>query len=458
MSILIHNMEAANAQRIYKGNTRRKEKLSERLASGFKINRAADNAAGLTISEGMRSQIRGLDQGAHNLQDGMSLLNVADGALAEVQEMLHRMTELTVQAANDTNTFEDREVIQDEINMLMEEIDRIGTDTEFNTIPLFNAEPTEVIKIDKSLVSSPSAESGYLSEATKIGSRYYPSASLDFSTINKDNISMLYDKTFSFNCSQSCAEVFQFTLINKDGNGSYVTGKDNGRGTHHYFIDINGLRNGTQILDRMYNYIHDNMPNGISPAADHLEVSHSNDLYVNGSKMNIVADTGFATEAEALNKFKNSKSPYGGIDLAEITGSYSTNLEKTVLHIQAGANTDQSISFELHKMNSHIIGVDKVNVYSYENATASLTTIHNAVEKISDMRSEFGAEFNRMEHSYNNNLNASENLASSESRIRDANIADTMVEFSRDSILMQVGEAMITQANQNQQGVIKLLQ
>ena len=144
MGIIVHNMQAMTAQRVYKINTDKRGKASERLSSGFRINRAADDAAGLTISEGMRAQIRGLDQGARNVQDGISLVHVADGALQEVQEMLQRMTELSVQAANDTYTAEDRQKIQDEISQLILEIERIGYDTEVNMLKVLDLEPRKV--------------------------------------------------------------------------------------------------------------------------------------------------------------------------------------------------------------------------------------------------------------------------------------------------------------------------
>lgn len=138
MNIVAHNMLAMNASRQYKIITKSKAKSTEKLSSGYKINRAADDAAGLSISENMRRQIRGLNQGTNNTQDGISVCQVADGALAEVDEMLHRITELSVQSANGTNTDKDREVIQDEISQILREIDRISNTTEFNTRKIFD--------------------------------------------------------------------------------------------------------------------------------------------------------------------------------------------------------------------------------------------------------------------------------------------------------------------------------
>ena len=135
--VISHNLAAMNAQRQYKLNTAAARKSTEKLSSGYKVNRAADDAAGLTISEKMRSMIRGLNQGTENIEDGISLCQIADGALAEVHDILQRMNELSVQAANDTNTAIDRQAIQNEMNELAVEITRIGKSTTYNTMHIF---------------------------------------------------------------------------------------------------------------------------------------------------------------------------------------------------------------------------------------------------------------------------------------------------------------------------------
>lgn len=458
MGIIVHNMQAMTAQRVYKINTDKRGKASERLSSGFRINRAADDAAGLTISEGMRAQIRGLDQGARNVQDGISLVHVADGALQEVQEMLQRMTELSVQAANDTYTAEDRQKIQDEISQLILEIDRIGNDTEFNTLKVFDLEPRNVeIKVGQ-LLTSPSSATGYMTEAAKIGNRYFPSSSLDFSGITEKNVDRLVGKSFSFACSQACPETFKFSFISKDGNGSYVVGQNNGNNPHTYYIDIAGATSGAEVLDRLYSYISNNMPNNYLPASDSLAVSHSNRLYKSGSRLQIAATSpGYNTADGAKRHFAHATGPYGKVDFSEVSGNYTETKETRSLTIQCGANSEQVIELEMFKMNAEVIGVEDMDVTTQESASASITKAHTANEMISTMRSCFGAYENRLEHSYNNNLNQSENLSYAESEIRDANMADEMVEFSKQSILMQAGEAMIAQANQSKEGFLTLL-
>ncbi len=140
MNIVAHNLLAMNTSRCLNINSKNKARAAEKLSSGYRINRASDDAAGLSISEKMRRQIRGLNQGTDNTQDGISICQVADGALAEVNDMLHRITELSVQSANGTNSDTDRKVIQEEINQILSEINRISDTTDFNTMPLFKDE------------------------------------------------------------------------------------------------------------------------------------------------------------------------------------------------------------------------------------------------------------------------------------------------------------------------------
>lgn len=146
--VIMNNLAAMNGNRMYNINNKKKASSAEKLSSGYKINRAADDAAGLSISEKMRRQIRGLSKGVKNAQDGISLCQVADGALAEVQDMLHRITELSVQAGNDTNTEQERQAIQEEVNQILKEIDSIGDNTTFNKQPVFRGSDTVIQNTD----------------------------------------------------------------------------------------------------------------------------------------------------------------------------------------------------------------------------------------------------------------------------------------------------------------------
>ena len=269
--VVQHNMTAANANRMLGITTGQQAKSSEKLSSGYKINRAADDAAGLTISEKMRSQIRGLDKASTNAQDGISLIQVAEGALNETHSILQRMNELATQAANDTNTTADRTAIQKEIDQLASEITRISSTTQFNTMNLI------------------------------------------------------------------------------DGN---FTGKS----------------------------------------------------------------------------------------------------------LQVGSLNGQAITIAISSMSATSLKVNALKVTSFKTAGSAMTAAQKAISTVSAMRSKLGALQNRLEHTVANLDNISENTQSAESRIRDTDMAEEMVEYSKNNILAQAGQSMLAQANQSTQGVLSLLQ
>lgn len=462
---IAHNMASMNANRQY-GITNKKRAVStEKLSSGYRINRAADDAAGLTISEKMRGQIRGLDRGSNNVQDGISLLQVADGALNEVQNMLHRITELSIQAANDTNTFEDREAIQAEIAQLTQEIDKIGKTTEFNTMPIFDDmfgnNPTGSVT---ELVSSPSAESGFLSEAIQVGSVWCSAGSVDFTNINSNNINKLNNQGFSFNCSENCDEVFEFKF-KTDGDGTLSSASNLvGKTCHKYVVDISDCNDGKDIVNKIYDYVSANPPTGNFPSSSNLlpgclSVSHSNAMIksADGNKLIIYANSSSsATENAAKHKYPNGNPKSGAIDCSELTSLYDEILNE--INIQAGANSEESILIHTTRMNSQLLGLSKLKVDSYQNAQKTLVAAQKANERVSKQRAELGADQNRLEHAFAVNGNTGENLTASESKIRDTDMAKEIVELSKESILSNVGEAMLAQANKSTEFILNLLQ
>ena len=269
--VVQHNLTAMNANRQLGVTTGQQAKSSEKLSSGYKINRAADDAAGLSISEKMRSQIRGLNKASDNAQDGISLIQTAEGALNEAHSILQRMNELATQAANDTNTSSDRSAVQDELDALTSEIDRIASTTQFNTQNLL------------------------------------------------------------------------------DGN---FTGKN----------------------------------------------------------------------------------------------------------LQVGALEGQKISLTIATMDAAALSIDTIKVSTFADAGSAMTRIQHAISSVSKQRSALGAVQNRLEHTVANLDNVSENTSSAESRIRDTDMAEEMVNYSKNNILAQAGQSMLAQANQSTQGVLSLLQ
>ena len=290
--VVQHNMTAMNANRQLGITTSAQAKSSEKLSSGYRINRAGDDAAGLTISEKMRSQIRGLNKASDNAQDGVSLIQVAEGALSETHSILQRMNELATQAANDTNTTADRNAIQSEINQLTSEIDRIQSTTQFNTMNLID--------------------------------------------------------------------------------GSY-TGKN---------LQVGSL-SGQAILISIENM--------------------------------------------------NATSLFGGSNSA--------------VSSVADVNTTNLKSYNT-----------KLSVSSFDTAGSAMKSIQSAIALVSNQRSNLGAVQNRLEHTIANLDNISENTQSAESRIRDTDMAEEMVNYSKNNILAQAGQSMLAQANQSTQGVLSLLQ
>lgn len=274
--VVQHNLTAANTNRQLGITTNGLQKSTEKLSSGYKINRAADDAAGLSISEKMRNQIRGLNKASDNAQDGISLVQTAEGALNEVHSMLQRMSELAVQASNGTNASQDRTALDNEVQQLKTEIERVGSTTQFN-------------------------------------------------------------------------------------------------------------------------------------------------------KMDI------------------------------LTGEFSSNNEKT---LQVGANQDQVITIAISALTSTVGSAldDDVKVGTASAAQSSITIIQNSITNLSALRSKLGALQNRLEHTVANLDNISENTQSAESRIRDTDMAEEMVQYSKNNILQQAGQSMLAQANQANQGVLSLLQ
>ena len=459
--VISHNLTAMNANRQLGIVTGQSAKSSEKLSSGYKINRAADDAAGLSISEKMRNLIRSLDQGSENIQHGTSLVQIADGELAEVNDMLHRITELSVKAANGTNSESDRQAIQEEISQIIKEIDRIHTTAKFNETYLFDG--TDPMHGDGNklggLVESPSALTGGMVEAYKKDGKYYSAGILDFSPINSTNIDQLYDKSFSFVCTQGCGETFKFTFANGGGDKFHSTGY---KGTHTYTVDIKGIKRGAELIDRVFDTVRTTPVNsnyGTESSDTDLKVSHEGWLTKDGEhKLVIYSSAQTGNTPETTPKFENAnRTGAGGVDGAEIMGAGRQRQVKS-LKIQCSNAVNDVIWLQLERMDSAYIGVKNIDVTTEGGALDAINVVSKADLLVSDMRARYGAYQNRLEHSYNNNQNKLENTTAAESRIRDTDIAEEMVEYSKNNILMQAGQSVLAQANQSTQGVLSLLQ
>ena len=409
--VVQHNLSAMNANRMLNVTTSAQSKSTEKLSSGYKINRAADDAAGLSISEKMRKQIKGLTQASSNAQDGVSAVQTAEGALTEVHSMLQRMNELAVQSSNGTNSQTDRKAIQDEIDQLTSEIDRVSETTKFNETYLLKGDAT---KTDTAyfMESKYNVTSGIYAEgsATEINT----AAALEKAIKDgKKLYTAAYDKA---NNPQTADKIA-------------VKGKDYAYVTKLY--DKNGKEVSAQNIQ--------DSKNADGTDADKYYTSNAGE-----AGKNATPPTNMEISKDDAKDFTKGY---------EVNGSISFNL-----HVGADSADDNKIAVKIESMSAKGIGVYGLKVDTEDDATAAIDRIAEAVQKVSSQRSTLGAAQNRLEHTIANLDNVVENTTSAESRIRDTDMAQEMVNYSKNNILAQAGQSMLAQANQSNQGVLSLLQ
>ena len=390
--VVQHNMQAMNANRMLNVTTSQQSKATEKLSSGYKINRAADDAAGLSISEKMRKQIRGLDQASNNAQDGVSAVQTAEGALAEVHDMLQRMNELAVQAANGTNSTSDRTAIQNEIDQLTTEIDRVAETTKFNETYLLKG---DVKGSTKTITLKPhdAGLKGSMGKVDMTGTK--PTVKFTVPELKESDTIMIGGKQYTIK-----------TVENKD-------------------LDEITAANAYKLMS--------------------AELKKANEIGAEDPSKVTVTDT----------------SREFTIQLGQHTVAKPLAFN---LHVGADADMTNKISVNIETMNSAYLGIKDLNVVDNKDvspgaqATYAIDAIADAIQKVSDQRSALGAVQNRLEHTIKNLDNVVENTTAAESQIRDTDMASTMVEYTKNNILMQAGQSMLAQANQSTQGVMSLLQ
>ena len=397
--VVQHNLTAMNANRQLGITTGAQAKSSEKLSSGYRINRAGDDAAGLKISEKMRSQIRGLDKASSNAQDGISLIQTAEGALNEAHSILQRMNELAVQGANDTNQSIDRDAINDELEALTTELDRISQTTQFNKQNLLDGTFS-----DKKL---------------QVGANTDQKIEVSIDNMNATSLGLT---NISFSDVQTGTAPksmkYQGTCI------AYTEGKTK-------------ASNQAILKKSVWKAISDMKTSG-AYAAQYDATTGS--VYYIGKDKASGADTRFEKAASALKATNcwNQK-----VASTEIMGDNFKN------YVQVSATKGTT---------STTIQVGRPSVADYQTANATLSAVQTAINKVSTQRSALGALQNRLEHTVANLDNVSENTSSAESRIRDTDMASEMVNYSKNNILAQAGQSMLAQANQSTQGVLSLLQ
>ena len=499
--VVQHNMQAANANRMLNVTTSAQSKSTEKLSSGYRINRAADDAAGLTISEKMRKQIRGLDQASTNAQDGVSSVQTAEGALTEVHSMLQRMNELATQAANGTNSKDsDRQAIQDEIDQLTTEIDRVSETTKFNETYLLKGEAgTKTINMKAhdaglkgTLTDNGDGTATFVMDTLNAGDKV--SIGGKSYTIGSDDAEV--DKWFKDNATevantagnkvtvngteytyyaQRAANTTVGSLTDGWNAGWYAsapTDKGDGKGTalSGKFASVDEIKtavkkgatvqSGTKSVTGM----NDTTPKDGVSDTDATVIS-KNKAYELASKELLKANQIGDTENNAKVGVGTVGTP---VSLTNGTGTFQiqtgsakvANSLSFSLHVGADADMTNKIQVNIDAMDSASLGIKGLNVKddSGNAATYAVDAISDAISKVSSQRSSLGAVQNRLEHTINNLDNVVENTTTAESRIRDTDMAEEMVNYSKNNILAQAGQSMLAQANQSNQGVLSLLQ
>lgn len=404
-----HNMTAMNTYRQLTSNEASQSKTMEQLSTGKRINHAADDAAGLAISEKMRNQIRGLEQSSRNAQDGISLIQTGEGALNQTHDVLSRMRELAVQSANDTNTDQDRQSMQTEMKSLETQIDSIGNNTQFNSKNI----------LDGSLMNKTTS-----------------TASVDTSGVLKDAGGALLTTTLLTD------------LTDANGNTLGIATGDN--------IKVSYLKDGKLQSNTV----------AVGAATDIATLFTSADYNTTVSSNQVVATAataGLATQVGGITVTVTDSSGNLKGGATNALNTFNQTTSATDVHsdgratIQLGANSSQNDSLEIGDMRSEALGVKNIDITTQDGANTAIKAIDSAISKVSDQLSNLGAMQNSFQYSSNNMDTQSQNLTAAQSRITDVDMAQAVMENSKNGILVQAAQAMLGQANQQPQGVLQLL-
>ncbi len=541
--IIQHNISALNSYNKLAGNNKLLAKNLEKLSSGYKINRAADDAAGLGISEKMRAQITGMNRAQQNSKDGISLVQTAEGALTEVHSMLNRMVDLTTQASNGVYTNDEKTKIQDELNQLESEIDRIADATNFNGIKLLDGSlsgtgstkavstiDTELSKTkiaatsgvwktaDNLDVSALDAKKGAASYtvslddgtsytfdlevvddpddstkfALKVNGEYAIKGGVAAANVNTAQLvggalvdALNKEMEGLFTVSADTNGKFTFTAVNKGSSTPAITG-----------VSVNGLKSDgtTKVaagikLDAANSKAGTDAKTGIDEAIiQGMEYTGAEDIEdcifeINGKQFAVaqsgvdvsafdkdvtilIGDPGAdqADIAQQLSQALGMKVTHGDIDGGTTNGYIFEKGESKAgsggLRLQIGETNDDfnQLNVTVDDCHAAALGVAGLKIGTPDAAAASMMKAKAAIEQVSKTRSLLGATQNRLDHTLANLEETTTNLTEAESRIRDTDMANEMMKYTKNNILIQSSQAMLAQANQVPQGVLQLLQ
>ena len=477
--VVQHNISAMNANRMLGITQGSLSKSTEKLSSGYKVNRAADDAAGLSISEKMRKQIRGLDQASANAEDGISAVQTAEGALTEVHDMLQRMNELAVKASNGTMSSDDRQTVQDEVDQLLTEIDRVAETTKFNETYLLKGDTSKKeitlsakdAGLDGKLVGNATGATFSVAElkvgdTVSIGGKDYTigdtmanvKASFDTNgkfkgiaagsqvTLNGTQYTILAgtEKT-----DDSKNQITQSDMVDRINAGKITSIKYNGN-TYNVITDVKGGANG-----KTADGVDDNDTSIITAEKAYSLMAQELTLANNVGANKEASEVTYKKTADKADVDAN-----GNVNFTIKSGKAETQEDLNFsLHVGADADMTNKIGVKISSLDTTGLGIAGLNVKDSTGASATyaIDSIADAVAKVSAQRSALGAVQNRLEHTINNLDNVVENTTSAESQIRDTDMAEEMVKYSKNNILQQAGQSMLAQANQSNQGVLSLL-
>ena len=506
-----HNIMAMNAYRNYNNNNKALSGNLEKLSSGYKINRAGDDAAGLAISEKMRAQITGLNAAQKNVKDGISLVKTAEGAMQEIQDMLNRMDYLATQSANGTYQNEvDRENLQKEVTALKDEINRIADSANFNGIKLLdgsqqapsgattvktafnNAAMTAVTETaGQSFKQTLTIKSGQTAET---GGKGGENGKMELTFLDKDGVSRNTTINFTYGSTTAkTAENIANSLKNVFGQGYNIS--VNGAAIN--ISNPNKEKDQTEILDvKQYNAKGDVITATANAAeagtvtagtdtkftvafAGVTDATKNNMFEIDGKKFQIVkrgdqvqegykaiyTDDGIGSAASVA-QIAEQLNSYG--IKCEVNANTNTSIDfiksngndgKGGLTLQIGDTADSfnQMQVKIGDMHVQALGIQSVDISTQSGAQAAVASIKAAINSVSSVRGDLGAVQNRLDHTANNLSVMTENIQDAESTIRDTDVAEEMMSYVKNNILVQSAQAMLAQANQVPQGVLQLL-
>ena len=496
--LINNNISAVIANKHLLRNETSLSASTEKLSSGYKINHAYQNPSGMAISNRMRAQIKALDRATDNTSDGISVIQTADGALNEVTSMLQRMRELAVQAANDTNTPEDRAQIQKEVAQLRDEVDRVSSSTEFNSMQLLNGDMQTkayadgVTRLSVSSAVDPGTYKIQIEKAatkatltggtpTNAGAEVTAEQAGSF-TINGQKVTLTAGMTSdeAFEELKKAAQLGDVTatrdttgkitltsgistddydevLGNAWGQDAKITVAANDKDPKSQpAMEYFGLKAGSSTDQKDAKVKLLNTGTG--------SFSSSATAAIDGKKVTITDNNGFEMSfllndaLDANGKKTNASTAGQQIGTGPINGLEIkvTDIGKLSFHV--GANKDQTIEVEIPSISAKELYLDQVNVNTFDSASRAISLVDNAITKISSIRSDLGAAQNRLEHTYDSNNATSENVNDAISRILDTDMATEMVEYTKDNVLQQAGTSVLSQANELPQMALQLLQ